>query len=241
MVATTVVPYAQNESVSIRPLVPSIPTKSLINQYFYAESSWSSYSHIQTANNSSYYGSQDTLRRTSFGIGIHTEVQLVSMKKTSQYGDLSLIEMYMNGNTLAINIGYSYDHFSYQQDRWSNAGIHAHWLSLEAAIYGFRFLLIGFKTNVFLGSTSVSHDGWSYNGFYPDCFNRITFEPTMGIRITYTNIFLEIRLGTDMGKKINRKKMAYYNHMGSQYYSDSDGFFEIRLGFRNFTTANKTL
>lgn len=242
LVATTAVAYAQNESVPIRPLVPSVPTKSWINQYLYAETSWGSYSHIRTASNGSYYGNQDTLRRTSFGIGLHTEIQLVSLHKTARRGDMSLLEMYMNGNTLAINIGYAYDHFSFQQDRWSNAGIHAHWLSVEAAIYGFRFLLWGFKSNIFLGSTSVSRDGWSYNGINPDCFNRITFEPVMGIRLTYTNFFMEIRMGTDAWVgKINLKRMAYYNQVTSQNSSDTEIFLEIRLGFRNFTTANKTL
>ena len=237
----TVVAYSQNDSVSIRPLVPSVPTKSWINHYLYAETSWGSYSHIRTANNGSYYGNQDTLCRTSFGIGLHTEIQFVSLHKTDRWGDMSLLEMYMNGNTLAINIGYSYDHFSFQQDRWSNAGIHTHWLSVEVAVYGFRFVLLGFKSNMFLGSTSVCRDGWSYNGINSDCFNHFTFEPVMGIRLTYTNLFMEIRMGTDVGGKLNLKRMAYYNQVTSQNYSDTDLFLEIRVGFRNFTTANKTL
>lgn len=232
--------YAQGDSIAIRPLKASIPTKIWTDQYLYVGTSWARYGGLRTANNN-LNTLQDTLIRTSFEIGLQWNFQFVSHKGKSKWTDMSLLEMYMNGNAVALSLGYSYDKFSYPQDRWSNAGINSHWLSIEAAVYGFRFLLIGFQSFIYLGSSTISPDGWSYNGFNSDCFNRITFEPSMGFRIRYTNVFMEVRMGTDMHPKINRRKLASYNEVRSSTIPDTDVYLIVRLGFRNFTTANKTL
>lgn len=229
--------FAQRDTIAIRPFVASVPTKIWTDQYLYVGTNWASYGYLNTANNN-YNTIKDTLGHTSFEIGLQWNFQLISFKRGVD--NITLSEMYMNSNELAINIGYAFVKYSTPQDRWGDAGIHSHWLSFETSVYGFRFFVLGIQGSIYLGSTTKSPDGWKYNGFNSDCFNHFTINPTMGVRIRYTNVFMEIRVGLDSQSKINRRKMAYYNAVSSVMLPTTDIYLVVRLGFRNFTTAKKT-
>lgn len=237
--------FAQHDTITIRPFVNDLPTKIATDQYLYIGTDWGRYGHLHTANNN-FNTIKDTLGFTSFEIGLQWDFQaLVFIREEDIEDDMNLSFLrWFNGGRdflmLGIKVGYVFVKYSTLQDRWNDAGIHSHWLSFDASVYIYRVLRLGIRGDVYLGSTTKSPDGWSYNGFNSDCFNHITINPTLGIRLRYTNFFLDIGVNLDMNNKINHRKMGYYNEVRSIMLPTTDITFNIRLGIRNFTTAKKT-
>lgn len=237
---------AQNDSVVVRPLTISIPAKTATSLYVYMESRWGVPLALFTANNNNTWMTPDTLQKSSFSIGMHSIVSFLSFqhRKGNPSSDfcVSIFDNYINHNCLALNIGYTYEKDAYEKDRWNNAGFQSHWLTLDALLIEqlFSFLpsfVLGGRIEMFLGASTVSNDGWDYNGINPDCYKRITFTPIVGFRFPTANFFLDITI--DVGNKLNKDKIMYVN--GSYSFGDSGEYVHFRFGYRFFTPAKKTL
>lgn len=236
---------AQIDSAFVRPLAISIPAKSTVSRYIYVETSWGTPWALYTANNNSST-IQDTLHKNSFGIGLHSFVSFLSFQRrkgdpSSDIG-VTITDDAINRNGIAFNIGYTYDKYAYEKDRWSNAGFHSHWLTLDALLIlqlapFLPSFVLGGKCDMFLGASTVSSDGWNYNGINPDCYKQIMFTPALGLRFSTTNFFLDITI--DVGSKLDKERIMYYNEVYS--FDDTGDYVQFRLGYRFFTPAKKTL
>ncbi len=230
--------FAQRDTVAIRPLVSSLPTKIWADQYLYVGFEVGGFGGLRTANNN-LNTIHDTLKHTSFEIGLQWDFQVVSLSRKSIFTDRHPLSYFTEDITYTLSIGYQYDKLSSSRDRWSDFGIHSHWLSVEAAVYGFRYVVIGFRSSIYLGGSTNSPDGWRYNGVNSDCYKQFTIDPFMGFRLKFANLFLEFRLYPTMFK-IDIRETAYYNAVYNHGLIDNDGVIAIRLGIRKFTTAKKT-
>ena len=242
LIATMSQVAAQNDSIVVRPVTPSIPFQTIMFQYLYVETSWAQYDRINTAGNSFNTG-YESLYRNSFGIGLRTNFSFLSYKRLSTFGEdfsWTLAGFLYSFSNFALNIGYTHDRFSYEQDRWNDAGYHSHWLTFEIGWYALHFLYIGLRSDIYLGSSSVSPDGWSYNGINPDCYKRVNFiAPIFGIKLTYSNIFMELLFEYSAYNNFDEKKLLMYNSVWSSLYPKNLNL-QIRIGIRNFTNSNKS-
>ncbi|MCQ2297557.1 MAG: hypothetical protein MJZ51_02930 [Bacteroidales bacterium] len=140
------------------------------------------------------------------------------------------------GILLEGNIGYSYGSLAYTRDLFPSSNVKTHWITLDANIsYGESEFYGGVTSSVFLRSSINNSDNYSFEGFYDDCFNRVTLAPYCGFRLRFQYLKFDARIGGQTISFLNANRIAYHNmhktHVNGLY-------FELRLGVRLFSTSN---
>lgn len=207
-------------TIEVQPITESSIKKWRTNVYTFG--SWSSIKHgsLWTANNNTGEGNSDCYFSLA-ELGISTDI----------YKDRGL---FIEGN-----LGYSYGSLAYSRSLFSSSNVSTHWITLDANLS--HTLLLdglfygGVKSSLFLNCTVNNTDDYSFEGFYDDCFNRVTFTPYSGFRLRFQYVKFDVRIGGHIVHYFNVNKIAYHN-MHKTYL---DGmYFEVRLGVRLFSTSN---
>lgn len=143
----------------------------------------------------------------------------------------------VNGLHLCSSVGYKRVKYNYVDEVIWNNGVVSDWLSLEVNCDYYIFC-VGVKSDVLLNSTMTNHNEFSYVGFYPNSFNKITFCPFAGMQFRFTKFKIEGRMGYYVAPYLNIKKIALHNFYTTHY----DGlYWEVRLSARIFTSGTKIM
>lgn len=207
-------------TIEVRPLTDTSIKKWRTDVYAFG--TWSSIKHgsLWTANNNIGKGNSDCyLSLAELGVGADINKD--------------------RGFLLEGNLGYSYGSLAYSRSLFPGSNVGTHWVTLDANIS--HTLLLdgmyygGIKSSVFLNSNVNNTDGYSFEGFYDDCFNRITFTPYFGFRLRFQYVKFDARIGGHIVPYLNANKIAYHN----MHKTHLDGlYFEVRLGVRLFSTSS---
>lgn len=136
------------------------------------------------------------------------------------------------------NIGYTYGSLAYTRSLFPESNVGSHWITLDANLSHTQLnglFYAGVKTSLFVGSEINNNDNYSFEGFYNDCFNSVTFFPYFGFRLRLQYIKIDARIGDQVVPYLNANKLAYHN-MHKSYVNNL--YFEVRLGVKLFSTSN---
>lgn len=137
------------------------------------------------------------------------------------------------------NLGYLYGSLANSKSLFPGSNVSSHWITLDANISHTLLLdglfYCGVKSSMFLTSSVNNTDSYSFEGFYDDCFNRMTFIPYFGVRLRFQYVKFDARIGGQVVPYLNANQIAYHN----MHKTHVDGlYFEIRLGVRIFSTSS---
>ena len=134
------------------------------------------------------------------------------------------------------SLGYTYRRLFYNNDFFTNAGIHSHWLTSEWKV-GLYSSVIGLEVGIaidgLLKNTIVTENHFRYVGFNDDCFNKVSTRGLLGLFFPSEYCTLELVAGIEIVPPLNTKKLAYYNLSQTEYYGLTYG---LRLYIPIFTT-----
>lgn len=139
----------------------------------------------------------------------------------------------VKGLHLCSSIGYKRVKYNYVDEASWNNGVVSDWLSLEINC-DYSIVCIGVKSDVLLNSSMINHDDFSYVGFYPNSFNKITLCPFAGLQVRFTKFKIEGRLGYYFLPYLNLENMAL-NNFRTIYYQRF--YWEVRIAARLFTSG----
>ncbi len=141
-----------------------------------------------------------------------------------------------NSLRVGCSIGYKNAKYASKKDLLTNAGVASHWVSTN--IYAkCSYIGIGLESDAFLHSSIVSNNAYSYEGIYPNCFNKATLSLYANFNLSFTKISLEFRGVFDFVPPISPDKVSYHNLRRT---SVQGIYWEMRLIYRIFTTGDVT-
>lgn len=131
-------------------------------------------------------------------------------------------------------LGYKYESLSYVKNLFTNERVDCHWVStdIKAEV---SYLGLGIKSDFFINSKVRNNDNFSYNGIYPDCFNRVSLCAYFSAQIRFTKLKFEACIGSYIVPHINPDKIAYYNLTNA---SVNGLYLDFRINYRIFTTGD---
>jgi len=146
-----------------------------------------------------------------------------------------------NVELLHINtyVGYKYQTHNFSRQTAANAGIDAHWLSLDIGPeFGSSFAGagIGVKADVLLHSKVRNSSSFVYEGIYEDCFNKVALSGYYALHYEFFRFRLEYRMGMYFIPHLDPQRVAYYNHTPT---ATGGLYFEFRAYYRLFTTGKE--
>lgn len=214
--------FAQERDASVE-IAPVTATK--INKWrteVYMFGAWNSLknANLWTANNNIGKENADVYQTTlDFGVG------------GDFYKDKGLF--------LEGNIAYTRGTLAYSNAWFPRTNVTNHWITMDTNISYVAFLdgmfYTGVKSSYFLNSSVNNTDSYSFEGFYDDCFNRITFTPYFGIRVRFQYFKFDVRIGQHVVPYLNSNKIAYHN-MHKTYVEKL--YLEVKAGVKLFSTSN---
>ena len=143
---------------------------------------------------------------------------------------------YLHINTYA---GYKYQTHNFTRQTAADAGIDAHWISLDigpefgSAVAGVG---VGVKADVLLRSHVRNSSRFVYEGIYDDCFNKLALSGYYALHYEFYRFRLEYRMGMYFIPHIDPQRVAYYNHTQT---AAGGLYFEFRAYYRLFTTGKE--
>jgi len=194
----------------------------IIELFGYASGGFSTKSSLGTANNNTWNKEKDKQITNSY-LNVGTSLAVCNTK--------------CEWIRLTASLGYTYMVYSYQSLFTATSGVYTHWLSMDVTpTLGWLGLglFVGLKTDVFLASTLKNNDHFSFEGLYPDCFNKAALCFYGGLYYQFRHVKFEWRMGSYVVPQINPQKMAYYNLTNA---SSTNFYFELRVSYRIFTNG----
>lgn len=205
---------AQSYRVEILPMEQSTIALWNIDFSAYCNVSWKGQS-IQTSTNfNDYYNKQRIINQQIINIGLEFDL----------YKNLT--------NHYVLDIGYGYNHLSFDRTPFSSTGVQTHWMNVNTK-YILSFFEAGVEFGGFLGGSVKSNKSSDVTGITPNCYNRIHIKPYIGAVYPFQRLRVEVRIGWEIIPMLDADRIAYNNLAETE---TNNFCFEIGISYCFFRT-----
>lgn len=205
---------AQNSSVEILPMEQTTMTLWNMDISTYCNVSWKG-THLQTASNyNDYYNKQRIIHQQIVNLGLE-------------------FDLYKNvTNRYVLDVGYGYNHLSFDSSPFPSTGVLTHWLNVNTK-YILYFFEAGVEFGGLLGGSEKSNKINDVTGINPNCYNKMHVKPYIGAVYPFQKLRVEARFGWEIIPMLDANRIAYNNLTKTE---TNNFCFEIGIAYCFFKT-----